>query len=927
MQNNPWDAFPATGAQPTPSNSGIIRPRVNPSKAAEERRDQIRTDIAIESNERDKEKFNVSQSDTNFNQANSLRKSFDQLKEVDRYKTIISSYATSINSDQTAEGDQLLINSYAQMLNPTSTVMLGEYQATEQNQAAIDSVIARLKREMKMDNAGRLLPAGRASIREEMQNIAERANEAYNLKRKEYSDLAQRYGFDPAEIIGPHLGDPFRPQIEQYRLGIYQDQRKEEQPASGPVPVAGYEDQIPPEFRGQVKEVLLDKGRVIGLSFLDESQPDLIFFDTKGGDDGSSLGSFVDGLGNVANSVTNPLYGAVQRAGMRPGYAERMISGLTLGSGDEFAGMGAAVARALQGGDIQEGYLSGRDSARFRNEVADQRTGFAGDAVEIGSSLLVPFGSARTVGRAALTGMSAGALGGFNYGEGTQNSLTNLALGAVAGGTIGAGAGWVGNQIASRSAANTERLVQQNDMLRAAGELDLQLPRAVTDPRLQNKTRAVASTMSGGNTIREGLEQSEQAIGQKLVEKAGQGGEILERPNAGRIAQEAFTRADKAKKAKVDATYEKYRQASGDPAVVPQKAIARLDETLAELKASPNTNKDEIADLEGLRADLANGNVTVERLRKIRTSWKEKFKAGQLSFSERETRLLDALDEAYGDIAAALDPKSPGYKLLTEANRLHGERKVFQRQLMADIIGKDRDLPLDAGNVFAKVMTWTNPRGDLAKLQALKSSMRPDEWRDFAATGLMSRSVDNNGNFSIAAMMKNIEQLERAGSATIKTMFGDDGAKALKNLKIVGEGQKRIQNAALGGQGSAQSNDYRSWLYTVIPSFVTGAAGAITNGAGTGAGLGVGMAATIGGGKILRDFFTAKSLMKPAVANWLATAPRTNNPAAINKHFEKLGAIAKAEPALAAEIDAFRNAIFSVANDNAQRAVAEDRQR
>lgn len=90
----------------------------------------------------------------------------------------------------------------------------------------------------------------------------------------------------------------------------------------------------------------------------------------------------------------------------------------------------------------------------------------------------------------------------------------------------------------------------------------------------------------------------------------------------------------------------------------------------------------------------------------------------------------------------------------------------------------------------------------------------------------------------------------------------------------------------------------------------------------TGAAAALGFAIKAG-----RDALSARMLMSPKITNWARTAPKTTNPAVINKHFEKLGAIAKAEPALAAEIDAFRNAIFSAANDNAQRAVAEDRQR
>ena len=67
-------------------------------------------------------------------------------------------------------------------------------------------------------------------------------------------------------------------------------------------------------------------------------------------------------------------------------------------------------------------------------------------------------------------------------------------------------------------------------------------------------------------------------------------------------------------------------------------------------------------------------------------------------------------------------------------------------------------------------------------------------------------------------------------------------------------------------------------------------------------------------------------LLSPKVTNWVRSAPKSAEPSAINAHFAKLGAIAKAQPALAADIDAFRSAVLQVANDNTSRAVAQDGQ-
>jgi len=178
-------------------------------------------------------------------------------------------------------------------------------------------------------------------------------------------------------------------------------------------------------------------------------------------------------------------------------------------------------------------------------------------------------------------------------------------------------------------------------------------------------------------------------------------------------------------------------------------------------------------------------------------------------------------------------------------------------------------------------------------------------------------SRDNNGKFSAAILLSNIERLERAGKETIETLFGKDGASAIANLKLIAGEQKRVSQA-IAGQGSAQGNDWRSILGSI---FVPGGVGAVgAEGAGTAVAMGVGGLLVKAG----RDAMSAKMLLNPKVIRWARSAPRSSDPAAIDAHFAKLGAIAKAEPALAGDIEIFRNAIFGAANDNAQRAVAQD---
>jgi hypothetical protein len=601
------------------------------------------------------------------------------------------------------------------------------------------------------------------------------------------------------------------------------------------------------------------------------------------------------------------------------GLGERGDQGLTLGLSDEAAGIGGAISSALRGANPMDGYAFSRDVERLRNEQADEQTGLLGDAVEIGAGLALPLGAVKTTGQAVKTGMKAGSIGGFGYGEGAEGSGLGAVIGTVAGGGLGFAGSRLGGALVNRASRKAEQNAQRDAVNTAAQDLGVNPPaRMFTEPDLQNKARAVAGTIAGGSKVQRGAQEFSDEIEGAVANRLGQGGQALERPNAGAVAQQAFKRTDSAKKTVTDRLYDKYRKESGDPAVVPATAIGKVDEHLAKLNRSPETNKGEIAYLQSLRKDMTNGKMTVEALLDMRRNMRGQITERNLGLTQAEARVQDILTAAGDDVASALDPKSKGYGWLVRANKAHADRVVYKKRLMADLIGKDKDLPTDPGKAFETIQNWTNPRGDLSKLKALQKSFDPDEARDFAATTANAISRDNNGKFSATILLKNIDRLERAGADTIETLFGKDGAQALKSLKTLAAEQKRVSNA-IAGQGSAMGNDWRSVLSSV---FVPGGIGAVGSGGTTAIGMGVaGLAIKAG-----RDAMSAKMLLSPKVAKWAASAPKTNNPAAIDAHFAKLGAIAKAEPALAADIDLFRSAIVNAANDNAQRAVAQDGQ-
>lgn len=603
------------------------------------------------------------------------------------------------------------------------------------------------------------------------------------------------------------------------------------------------------------------------------------------------------------------------------GYTEKADQGLLYGGSDEFVGVGGAISSLVRGDDPRLGYQFSRDVMRLQNEKADENTGFMGDAVEVISGFAAPLGAVNSVRSAAKVGGIAGTVGGFGYGEGAQGSALGAAVGTGAGITLGAGGARLGNYLSNRASTRVAQNINRNALYTAAEDLGMTQPaRMFTEPAEYAKTRAVSGTVVGSNPIQEGVQKFGDEIQTATTNALAQGKQPLERPTAGTMAQEAFNRTNEAKKTQTDNLYAAYQKASGDPAVMPKNALATIDQEIADLARSPQSNKSEIAFLQEYRDDLANGKMTVQTIRDMRTNLRGRINEKNLGMTKAEGRIQGVLDAAADDIAVTLDPKSKGFKLLTEANKSHADRVLYKKQLKADLIGKDSDLPTDPGKAFETILTWTNPKGDLRKLKALQASFTPDEASDFAATVVNSISKDNNGNFSTAILLQKIEQLERAGKNTIETLFGPDGSKAINNLKILAAEHKRV-NGATAGQGSAFGNDWRSILTSVFAPAVVAAAGE--------GGVSLTTAAVGIGGLVIkagRDAISAKMLLSPKVTGWVRSAPKTSDPKIIDAHFAKLGVIAKAQPALAADIKAFRDAIFQAANDNTNRAVAQDGQ-
>lgn len=179
-------------------------------------RDTVRTGIAVSAEDRAGRVEQRTAAEIRFDQARKLREEFNGSPTVKAYQTIMRQYGNGLKTEPTVAGDQALINSYSQMLNPTSTVMLGEYQATEEVDSTLNKLRERLKKEFGWDGAGRISDGARTQLLQEMQNLSANANQAYNQERDRYTSLAQKNTFDPEDVIGPHLGQAYWQDVYDY---------------------------------------------------------------------------------------------------------------------------------------------------------------------------------------------------------------------------------------------------------------------------------------------------------------------------------------------------------------------------------------------------------------------------------------------------------------------------------------------------------------------------------------------------------------------------------------------------------------------------------------------------------------------------------------------------------------------------------------
>jgi hypothetical protein len=579
--------------------------------------------------------------------------------------------------------------------------------------------------------------------------------------------------------------------------------------------------------------------------------------------------------------------------------SELLQTGVLLGLPDEVRGVGGAVEAAANGESVATGYATARDAERLRQEDARQKAGWAGTGAEVLGGLLSANPEAAiapVVSRGALIrqGARAGGYGGAIAGFGYGNGLDDSASSALVGGALGAGIGGGISALASRGGGGNALRAAGADLRMAGERQGVQITAPHARPGVRNALAYLESSPGSSGVAQRSLART----GEQIETAAGNiapAGTALTNDLAGDVVQGAGRRFIARSRGVATRLYNRAATLSRGATVQPRQALQVADGELAELAQNPNTNQAEINFLNEVRSDLAQPNMTVDAIRNLRTSLRGRISQQNLTQSSAEARATRIIDAATQDIVASVPP---------EAARAYQRADEFYRQRMnhiQDVVQKftgPRNNPLSGEKAFARLQSMASPRGDAARLARMVNTLEPGERADVAATiaeQLGRRQPDEP--FSPALF---VSQASRLSAPARRTIFGPDGAAAVEDLLQLARAQRDVT----GRLNNSRSGQVLNYAKTVGSMVLGGAGGAAVAGTTGGA---VGAIALPAAGMVANNI-SARLLLSRPFARWLTRAPRTTNPAAIQAHIRQLGGLGRNTP-IAADIQSLQQAL------------------
>jgi hypothetical protein len=471
----------------------------------------------------------------------------------------------------------------------------------------------------------------------------------------------------------------------------------------------------------------------------------------------------------------------------------------------------------------------------------------------------------------------------------------------------GAATGVVGETVAprlaaSRAAARAVPLTEEQALIAAADRQGVDvLPADVGGPVTRRASSWTAQTMVGGRPIinasekmqgqaKEARDRIAASIGQALEpEAAGQQGisgaqkYVLE---SGREARRFYAPAEKA--------------SEGVKVAVP-KALSVLGDNIQALQETPGSAPG-LSILQGIHDALLDGKASVAGIRRMRTVLRDQFIKDGLVGSDLERRVNQVIDAAAEDVRDGL---SAAGKPDAAANFAAGDAAWKTRARTIDttikpLIGT-RDNP-KSGEQVIKTLT-ADLQGNNARAVKFLKALPDEEQANIRASiiGAMGKAKagkqgSEGEEFSLDTFLTNWNQI---GETAKNAYFGPEARAALNDLAKIAEGTREAQG-------------YRNMSNT----------GGVVAGIAT-------AATSLGGIPLLlktlgTQYALGRLLASPRFARWLARSAKTS--LSREAYLDRLGRIAKAEPAIAADILSLQQRLAETFGTAPMKAAASDEQ-
>jgi hypothetical protein len=793
---NPWDNDPVVQQGPVLGPPRLPSPQTGPQAQQDALQvDKLRQDIQthpleVESKQVGIEQNRQSMQNQRFNQNQGLRQEFNALPEVKNYSAAVQSLGTALKAPDTPQGDLAVIYAYAKAADPGSVVREGEMDMA----TATASLPEKYRAEVgKLTEGKRLPPEVRLGLIETMRQSVSGMRQVYDQQRERYSSLAQQNGFDPQQIVGEPLYSAYRPAEEAYITAHGGVPRDPYAPDTQPI-VPGVQEAPPPKFGDAGTTVQFNdeaEGRTRAQQFHDnlynalsskqlKSPADVnawvqqfnqqnssnFQINWKDPDTRKAIGAALRGQKFGVETPIDPAVLKRQQeiaandklgGGRASSTAAGAVDALSVGADNKIAAGISAVDQALQGrgsvGDLYNVNLSA-DRAR-EDQLQQQHPGFYLGG-QIGGSLLLPAGEARTPAQLAKVGAAYGGAYGFNnsrgsYTDAAANALLGAGTGAAVGYAIPKGFSLAKNAL-SRAPEAVPPLVdpqtgQLNQPLEAmtpgqrvvkAEEYGINLPADAAGGRTAAVIGKGLDIMPGSAGVMEDARratESQVAAASDVV--ASRFGNARTMNEAGAELQRGASERIERGKTVIGKAYDAIPISDQAPAAT-NNSIATLQNLTSRFQSNPDlaaTLKD--PKLAGYLDALQKGGLSWKDLKDFRSIIGEKI--GEMRFGESSSTsdlraLYAGLSEDMQTTAAQMGPRATA--AFNRANNLNRENEQLIQGALTRILGKDGQLAPEKAAAAVQAMTkGGKSTGDLKTLAQIRSAtIKSGAWNEIAST-------------------------------------------------------------------------------------------------------------------------------------------------------------------------------------------------